>query len=180
MKYIVTLSALLMSLLVSVTANATPLEALPSSSYSQSGVYNGYTAESAFNGGNWNSSNWGTQWLQVDMGSIQTIDWVSFITDQSPNDVTWHSIYISDNAIGSNWSSLTAVASRSGFTVAGTLLQLDFAPTSGRFLEIVANNGASWTALSNVKVNSVTVVEPSAFALASFGLIGLLALRRRK
>lgn len=180
MKKLFTFSALLISLFASVMANATPVEALASTSYSQSGEYMGYNSESAFNGGNWNSGNWGTQWLQVDMGSIQTIDWLSFITDQLPNDVTSHSIYISNSAIGNNWSSLTAVASHNGFTVAGTLLEFSFTPTSGRFLEIVANNGASWTALSDVNVNSTSVPEPSTFALVGVGMFGLLAMRRRK
>jgi hypothetical protein len=128
-----------------------------------------------------NSGDWGTQWIQVDMGSTQTIDWVSFITNQLPNDVTWQNIYISNSAIGGNWNSLTPVASRSGFTVSGTLFQLNFAPTAGQFLEIVANGGASWTALTGVQGNaSTSVPEPAAFALFGLGLLGLLTSRRRK
>ncbi|RZA04287.1 MAG: PEP-CTERM sorting domain-containing protein [Moraxellaceae bacterium] len=59
-------------------------------------------------------------------------------------------------------------------------MEFSFTPTSGRFLEIVANNGASWTALSDVNVNSTSVPEPSTFALVGVGMFGLLAMRRRK
>jgi len=181
MKKIISFSALLISLLASAQLSATPVEGLPAADYSQSSYWAGHDSQSAFNGGGWNSGNWGTQWLQVDLGSAQTIDWVSFVTDQSPNDVTWQNIYISDSAIGNNWGSLSAVASRSGFSTNKSFFQLNFAPTSGRYLEVVVNSGASWTALSDVQVGVPTSVpEPAAVALFGLGLFGLFAARRRK
>lgn len=166
---------------VAFTANAEPSLAagLPASSYSQSASLSGATAFTAFNGGGWSAGSHGTHWIEVDLGSPQLVGQVSFFTGQLPNGTTWQSIYLSDSAIGASWTSLTPVASRSGFTTSGTPVTLEFEQTSGQYLSIVANGGPSWTSLSDVVVSAVP--EPAAYVLMMGGMALLgLAVRRRR
>ncbi|HLO95883.1 MAG TPA: discoidin domain-containing protein [Burkholderiaceae bacterium] len=155
---------------------------LDAGSYTQSGSWAGHNAQSAFNGGGWNSGNWGTQWIQVDLGSTQAISGLHFRLDQLPAGVTWHQIFVSDTAIGGSWSALSAVASRSGWSNNGELENFSFSAT-GRYVEIVANGGPSWTALGEVQVfgPDATVPEPATYLLSllGLGLAGLAAKRRK-
>ena len=95
-------------------------------------------AESAFNGGFWNAGNFGDQWIQVDLLTSHLVSSVSFATNQEPNGVTSHSVFISDSPIGDDFGLLAPVASRNGFSVTGTQFTFAFSPSSGRYLEIVA------------------------------------------
>jgi len=161
-------------------ASATSVAAnLPSDSYSASSLASNSGAAAAFNGANWNAGNYGTQWVQVDLGKNYAINGVSLITDQLPDDVTWQQIYVSDTAIGGSWVDLTAVAGHTGYTATGTLLTFDFSAITGRYVEIVANGGASWTALGQITVSAVP--EPSTYAMLLGGLAMLVwGVRRRR
>ena len=107
-----------------------------------------------------------------------------------PANVTWQNIYLSDTPIGDLWSSLTPVASRSGYTVAYQQFQVDFSsPASGRYLQVVSNGGASWTALGDPfarsdwvdpAVQGHSVPEPSGLGLSLAALAALAALMWRR
>lgn len=165
-------------------ANAAVISSgLDAGNYTQSSSWGGGPgAQSAFNGGDWNAGNWGTQWIQVDLGSVQSISGLQFKLDQAPAGVTWHQIFVSDTAIGFGWSGLSAVASRSGWSANGDLESFSFGAT-GRYVEIVANGGPSWTALGEAKVfgPDATVPEPASYLLAllGLGLAGVAAKRRK-
>lgn len=164
---------------------------LPVSSYSADMTYGGTSAMAAFNGtGYWNAGTWGTHWIQADMGETFVLSEVMLTIAQSPNGATWHQIFLSDAPIGNSWINLTPVAVQSGNTVHGQILDLSFAPASGRYLEIVSNGGSSWTALGDsqpattwIDQGSIapSVPEPETYALllAGLGLVGL-QLRRRQ
>lgn len=163
---------------------------LPSASYTTSSQYQSGMVESFFNGGYWNSGWWGTAWLQADMGVTRTLSEVRLLTDQMPYGVTNYAVYLSDTAIGNNYSSLIPVAIQNMFTYDETLVDLEFAPTAGRFLLILANGGPSWTALGGgerinwvddtfVPGNGANLPEPSGLVLIGLGLLGLIASRRR-
>ena len=77
----------------------------------------GGSAQSVFNGGYWNAGSHGTHWVQADMGAVYTLSQVRYAVDALPANTPWQQIYLSDTPIGNLWSSLTAVASRSGYTV---------------------------------------------------------------
>lgn len=151
---------------------------LSSSSYSDSGNWNGYTAESAFNGGSWNSGWWGTAWLQVDLGSVQDITGISFVINQVPNGVSWDKVFVSNTSIGNSWTSLTEVASRNDYASMFETKNLNFNAV-GRYLQVVVNGGDSWTAIGDLKVHGVdaSVPESSSIALLMLGIAGLAARR---
>lgn len=162
-------------------ANTSAAAGLPASNYSQSGIYSIYDAQFAFNGGGWNAGGFGWQWLQVDLGSVKNISEVSFSTSQLPNGTTNHKVFVSNDSIGNNWTSMNSVASHSGYTSNGSFINMAFAPVLGRYLEIAVHNGPSWTALSNVVVSVSSVPEPETYAMlvTGLGLMGVF-LRRRK
>jgi len=153
---------------------------LGSAAYTASAAYQHSMIEAFFNGGYWNAGSWGTYWLQADMGVSHTLSEVKLLTDQLPYGVTDYQVFVSDTAIGWGYGALTAVAHHHGFTYTGTLLDLDFAATSGRYLQIVANGGPSWTALGGgARVDWVDstdlgvggmVPEPASLALVLGGL----------
>jgi len=170
------LAAILMALGIFGPALAASITAgLPSLSYSQSGVWDGNSAEAAFNGGAWNAGDHGNQWVQVDTLTSHVFTSVSFLTGQEPDGETSQSIYISDSPIGDDFNLLTPVATRSGFTIDLTPVLMTFAPTSGRYLQIVANGGPSWTSL--LQISAVPI--PSAGFLLAPALVGLGFFRRR-
>ena len=111
----------------------------------------------------------------MDLLTSHLVSSVSFATNQEPNGVTSHSGFISDSPIGDDFGLLAPVASRNGFSVTGTQFTFAFSPTSGRYLEIVANGGPSWTSIG--RVNAVPV--PAALWLFGSTIAGLGMLRRK-
>ncbi|MDT7834788.1 discoidin domain-containing protein [Aquabacterium sp. OR-4] len=150
---------------------------LPSGSYSQSQYWSGQDANSAFNGGGWNSGTFGTGWLHVDLGATKFLYSVTYTTGWTPG-VTYEAIYISDAPIGQNWSSLNPVAVRNEYASYTAPVTVNFSAVSGRYFQIVANGNASWTALGDISVS--TVPEPSQWMLLALGtaVLGIAARRR--
>lgn len=160
---------------------------LAASAYSADATGGG-SAQSVFNGGYWNAGGWGSHWVQADMGAVFTLSQVRFAVDALPANGTWQNIYLSDTPIGSVWNSLAPVASRTGYTVKYQQFEVDFAsPASGRYLQVVSNGGASWTALGDEYARSNwvdpaaqggSVPEPASLALSMAALAALLWRRR--
>lgn len=166
---------------------------LPFAAYSASQTGGG-SAQSAFNGGYWNAGGWYTHWIQADMGATQTLTEVRVTVGEESGYNTAKWVYLSDTPIAGNYAGLTPLALQSGVTTSGQVLTFTFAPTSGRYLEIVSNGGGgpgygSWVALGGFTpredwVDSgigPAVPEPSSWALMLIGLLGtgLLAHRRQ-
>jgi hypothetical protein len=163
---------------------------LPFAAYSADQTAGG-SAQSAFNGGYWNAGGWFTHWVQADMLSTQTLTEVRVTVGEETGYNTAKWVYLSNSPIAGNYAGLTPLATQAGVTTAGQVLTFQFAPTSGRYLEIVSFGGGgpghgSWVALGDgtARTNWVdtgigpAVPEPQSFALMLAGLALLVAFRK--
>jgi hypothetical protein len=90
------------------------------------------------------------QWFQIDLGSLQTFDRITFDTGNSINDFArGFQVLVSDN--GTDWSSQTAVASGTG---TGPLIDVRFgSPVTHRYIRIVQTGSASyWWSIAELNV----------------------------
>ncbi len=189
----VTAAALLTGMAAAQAGFVNPYAAgLPAASYTGSGAFQSSMYQAFFNNGYWNAGAHGTYWLQADMGVSHTLSEVKFRSDQLPEGNVSYRAYISENAIGGNYGALTPVASYAGFSNDDTIYDFHFAPTTGRYLEIVANGGPSWTALDTSSfanfvetaqqggvTDTGTVPEPGSLALVAFALVSIQVARRK-
>lgn len=174
-----TLAALLTAPVVCAAPVISPFATdLAASAYIASSAGGG-SAESAFNGGYWNAGRHGTHWIQADMGVAQTLSEVRFAIDVLPENVTQQWVYLSDDSVVTAGAQLNLVASRLGHTTKFERFTLDFAPASGRYLLVVSNGGASWTAIGDGAprqdwvdpgVGGNSVPEPGSLALVALAL----------
>lgn len=171
---------------------------LPALAYSQSANYgtwyHGSRAQSVFNGGYWNAGSQGAHGVQADRGTTQTLSMVQIAVGPSSPVFSpgYVRVFLSDNPIGNIWTSLTPGATLSppfGWAY-DNYFTLSFTPTSGRYLQIVANFvHYSWTALGDWGARqdwvdpisqsgsgggpSGSVPEPSSLVLLAAGLLGV-------
>lgn len=163
---------------------------LPFVAYSADSTAGG-SAQSAFNGGYWNAGAWLTHWVQADMLATQTLTEVRVTVGEETGYNTAKWVYLSDTPIAGNYAGLTPLAQQAGVTTKGQVLTFHFAPTSGRYLEIVSFGGGgpgsgSWVALGDGSPRSnwidtgvgPAVPEPQSYALMLAGL-GLLVVARK-
>jgi hypothetical protein len=169
---------------------------LPFASYSADQAAGGTSAQSVFNGGYWNAGTWGTHWVQADMGASYTLSEVRLTVDVMPATTTSQWVFLSDTPIGWNYGALTPVIARSGYTTKFQTFDLSFAPTAGRYLQIVSNGGGSWTALGDwssrsdwvdptsvappAVLSSVPEPETTALMLAGLSVLGFASQRRQR
>lgn len=164
---------------------------LPFSSYSADQAAGGSSAQSVFNGGYWNAGSHGMHWVQADMGATFTLSQVRLTIDVMPPTSTSQWVYLSDTPIGWDYGALTPIASRSGFTSKFDTFDLSFAPTAGRYLQIVSHGGDSWTALGDWSsrvdwedpistVSSVPEPETAALMLGGLLVLSARAVRQRR
>lgn len=162
---------------------------LASSSYSADLSYPGFPAQNAFNGGIWNAGTFGKHWIQADMGTIQTLSQVIITAAVAPATTAQYWVYLSNSVIGNAYTNLVPVATltdfigTSGFGPHFEEHTLTFTPSSGRYLQIVAHGGSSWTALGDNKPRTNWVDPVSSVPLPSASILmisGLMYLFRRK
>lgn len=183
-----------LGLTLAVDVNAAPIISpfaadLASGQYSADLTYPGTSAQAAFNGGVWNAGSYGKHWIQADMGTSQTLSKVVITAAVAPATNAQYWIYLSNAAIGNSYNSLTPVATfsdwigTSGFGSHFETHEVEFAAASGRYLQIVAYAGSSWTALGDQKPRVDWVQPVSQVPLPPASLLmlsGLLYTMRRR
>lgn len=179
-RHLITVSMTALICLSGTAQAATNVAAgLPSSSYTDSQNWDGHTGETLFNGGSWNAGDSGIQWAQVDLLGTKLVTGISYATDQLPDGLSWQRVYISDTPIGHDWSNLTPAVYFEGYTTANTPIAFSFSGIAGRYVEIVAYNEGSWTALQSAVITAVPEPETYAMLLTGLGLMGYVARRRK-
>ena len=152
----------------------------------------GGSAQSAFNGGYWNAGNCYTHWILGDMGSSKLLGEVRIGQTMDPGYTIGYKVFLSNSNIQGAWAGLTPVAPWTGISAPGTVLSFTFAPTAGRYLEVVATGGGgpgfgSWVAVGGNTPRldwtdplAPRVPEPTAAALWLAGLAALGAVVQRR
>ena len=185
----------LATLLVAAAAQAVPVISpfaadLPGGAYTADSTAGG-SAQSAFNGGYWNAGNWFTHWIQADMLGVKTLSEVKIGETMDPGYTIAYKVYLSNSPIQGSYAGLTPVASWTGVSTPGTVLDFHFGLNTGRYLEVVATGGGgpgfgSWVAIGGSTpredwVDPLTPVpEPGRWALMLGGLAAVVRLVRQR
>jgi hypothetical protein len=92
-------------------------------------------------GTSWNSANYATQWIEVDLGMTQNITRIVLTVDQLPDGNTVHKVLVSDAPIQNNSQNTTVAYTFSGYTVKGQKLTAILDRTvSARYVQIVIDH----------------------------------------
>ncbi|HJQ74069.1 MAG TPA: discoidin domain-containing protein [Gaiellaceae bacterium] len=97
----------------------------------------------------WSSGGFPAQWIEVDLGSVETVDEIELGVTQLPDSFTVHYVYGRDDP-SQPWTLLHTFA---GYTVDQQELQYDFAtPQSLRYLMVETTQSRSWVGWREIDV----------------------------
>lgn len=97
----------------------------------------------------WVANGGGSQWIEVDLGSVRTIRKIRLLTEQSYTEYTVHQIYV-----GLSPAPGSLALTLSGVTSTAQWLDHTFvsSPPSGRYVRIVTPTSNSWRAWREIEV----------------------------
>lgn len=144
---------------------------------------NGGNAALAFDGNFsnlWNSNGFAPAWIEVDLGSVYSLEEFRLRVDQTPSGNTTHQIWVSNSAMQSSTASGTLVHTFSQFTSSNdTLSYIPSSTLLGRFVQIRTTASPSWVAWKEVQVFGSAVPEPAS-GIVMLGGLAVAWVRRRR
>jgi len=142
-------------------------------SASASNEYSGNPASLAVDGDlstYWSAGNYPPQWIEVDLGSVQTVGEIDLAVTQLPDSFTVHDVYGRADA-SQPWALLNEFA---GYTTDQQVLQYVLTtPQNLRYIRVETTQSASWVGWREIEV----LGPPQALPVTSYdGLSGLAKL----
>jgi hypothetical protein len=97
----------------------------------------------------WNAGEYPPQWIEINLGSLYSIDEIRLYVSQFPNGNTTHEIWVADAS-----KAYTQVETVTGLTTEGQTLQRIYSPalTSVQWVKIMTTTGPSWVAWYEIEV----------------------------
>jgi len=130
--------------------------------YSASGAYLKFTPPMAFDGNAkpaftyWNSGDFPSQWVEVDLQRSYSVQRVNLIVAQRPDGETTHEVWASSQPIREDTESATRVITFDGFTKDRQWLMAWFTqPQTARYIQIRTIRSPSWVAWKEIQVVAV-------------------------
>ncbi|MFM6024769.1 MAG: Calx-beta domain-containing protein, partial [Dolichospermum sp.] len=153
-------------------------ENLPIASYTASSSWTseGALPDKAFDGSaltSWNSGNYASQWIEVDLGQEYYLYSIQLLIDQQPGGSTTHEVWVSNQSISNSYTGATLAKTFQGFTSAGWL-ESDFSnSTKGRYVQVKTVESPSWIAWLEIQILGEPLISASsvlAFSQPTFSV----------
>ncbi|MFM6550077.1 MAG: Calx-beta domain-containing protein, partial [Microcystis panniformis] len=133
-------------------------ENLPIASYtaSSSWISEGALPDKAFDGSastSWNSGNFASQWIEVDLGQEYHLYSIQLLIEQQPGGSTTHEVWVSNQSISNSYTGATLAKTFQGFTDTGQWLESDFSnSTKERYVQVKTVSSPSWIAWVEIQI----------------------------
>ncbi|MFM6339292.1 MAG: Calx-beta domain-containing protein, partial [Dolichospermum sp.] len=153
-------------------------ENLPIASYTASSSWTseGALPDKAFDGSaltSWNSGNYASQWIEVDLGQEYHLYSIQLLIAQLPGGSTTHEVWVSNQSISNSYTGATLAKTFQGFTSAGWL-ESDFSnSTKGRYVQVKTVESPSWIAWLEIQILGEPLISASsvlAFSQPTFSV----------
>ncbi|MFM6224184.1 MAG: Calx-beta domain-containing protein [Dolichospermum sp.] len=154
-------------------------ENLPIASYTASSSWTseGALPDKAFDGSaltSWNSGNYASQWIEVDLGQEYHLYSIQLLIAQLPGGSTTHEVWVSNQSISNSYTGATLAKTFQGFTVSGDWLESDFSnSTKGRYVQVKTVESPSWIAWLEIQILGEPLISASsvlAFSQPTFSV----------
>ncbi|MFM5890374.1 MAG: discoidin domain-containing protein, partial [Dolichospermum sp.] len=124
----------------------------------------GALPDKAFDGSaltSWNSGNYASQWIEVDLGQEYHLYSIQLLINQQPGGYTTHEVWVSNQSISNSYTGATLAKTFQGFTSAGWL-ESDFSnSTKGRYVQVKTVSSPSWIAWVEIQIYGEPLISPS-------------------
>ncbi|MFM5955685.1 MAG: discoidin domain-containing protein, partial [Dolichospermum sp.] len=101
----------------------------------------------------WNSGNFASQWIEVDLGQEYHLYSIQLLIEQQPGGSTTHEVWVSNQSISNSYTGATLAKTFQGFTDTGQWLESDFSnSTKERYVQVKTVSSPSWIAWVEIQI----------------------------